>query len=163
MVLLSSPLHPGWISSPMTLSSTLPTHLGYSPTPPHKAPTPPVADRPRPADFHPHRLLEIHLQRQWQQRRRDPIPLQVRCSYQSDRLLILIEHAAGVRPDPQFTLAQFAAALQHLEAKLHHALFRIQSHRGPKLNVGLYLRVLGETQPYAAGKSSLLEIGRAHV
>jgi len=61
-----------------------------------------------------------------------------------------------VRPDPQFTLSQFAAALQHLEAKLHHALFRIQSHRGPKLNVGLYLRVVGETQPYAAGKSSLL-------
>ncbi len=137
----------------MTLSSTLPTPLGSSA--PHKVPTP-VADRPRPADFHPHRLLEIHLQRQWQQRRRSPIPLQVRCSYQSDRLLILIEHAAGVRPDPQFTLSQFAAALQHLEAKLHHAIFRIQSHRGPKLNVGLYLRVVGETQPYAAGKSSLL-------
>lgn len=135
----------------MTLSSTLPNPRGYSP-----APKTAGGDRPQRADFHPHRLLEIHLQRQWQRRRREPIPLQVRCSYQNDRLLILIEHAAGVRPDPQFTLAQFAAALQQLETKLHQGLFRIQSHRGPKLNVGLYLRVLGDAQPYAAGKSSLL-------
>ncbi|MFZ9736479.1 MAG: hypothetical protein ACO3EZ_00550 [Prochlorotrichaceae cyanobacterium] len=140
----------------MTLSSTLPAGLNPSNTILPKVSKTQVVDRPRGADFHPYRLLEIHLQRQWQQRRRSPIPLQIRCSYQSDRLLILIEHAAGVRPDPRFTLAQFAAALQQLEGKLHHALFQVPAHKTTKLRVGLYLRVLGETQPYAAGGSTLV-------
>ena len=138
----------------MTLSSTFPTPLDRSLSPSvsrvfQSRPT--VATPSKPAEFHPYRLLEIHLQRQWQQRRRDPVPLQIRCTYQNDRLLVLAEHAQGIRPDARFTLAQLAVAMQHLDPKLHEGLFKIQSPQPSKLNIGLYLRILGEAKPYAAG------------
>jgi len=138
----------------MTLSSTFPTPLDQSLTPSvsrsfQSSPT--VATPSKPAEFHPYRLLEIHLQRQWQKRRRDPVPLQIRCTYQNDRLLVLAEHAQGIRPDARFTLAQLAVAMQHLEPKLHEGLFTIQSPQPSKLDIGLYLRILGEPKPYASG------------
>ncbi len=113
---------------------------------------------PASSDLHPYRLLEMYLQRQWQKRRREPVPLQIRCTYRQNRLLVLVEHAQGVAVDPRFTLGQLALALQNLEPKLRHALFAIQAQPGKRMQdlpIALYLRLLGEEQPYTAGGYTL--------
>ncbi|WP_353259504.1 hypothetical protein [Prochlorothrix hollandica] len=102
------------------------------------------------------RLLETHLQRQWQRYRPEPIPLQIRCALQDKRLLVLAEHSAALRVDAQMILGQLNQVIQGLETDLRDGILAETRPSGDRLLVNLYLRFLGEQKPYA-GQQCLLQ------
>jgi hypothetical protein len=107
--------------------------------------------------------LEAHLQHQWQLGS-NPVPLQIRCAFQHDRLLVLAEHPEGSSFDSQTSLALLTTAVEGVDPSLGHELMtqghlsngsgngsklKGKSEVAQSLQVGVYLRVQGAKKPYA--------------
>lgn len=66
----------------------------------------------------------------------EKIPFQVRCALPQEALIILTQHPADFLPDPQQTFRTLEQTLKSLQPEFAH-------------QVQLYLRVVGQKQPYA--------------
>lgn len=104
----------------------------------------------------PCRALETYLQRQWQQHRPEPIPLQIRCAVRERRLLVLAEHNAALRVDAKAILGQLTRVMQALDPSLRDPILAEAVPSDDRLLVNLYVRFMGEQKPYA-GQQCLLQ------
>jgi hypothetical protein len=82
------------------------------------------------------RSLEKQLQQCLDALSLENFPIQVRCAIKNADLLVLAEHQEDVRPD-----------LQQTFKAIHQAILSLSPELGGELR--LYLRVLGQVQPYA--------------
>jgi len=82
------------------------------------------------------RSLEKQLQQCLDGQLLEDCPIQVRCAIKNTDLLVLAQHEEGVRPD-----------LQQTFKAIHQAILSLSPELAGELR--LYLRVLGQVQPYA--------------
>lgn len=82
------------------------------------------------------RSLEKQLQQSLNAQWLEECPIQVRCAIKNADLLVLAQHEARVRPD-----------LQQTFKAIHQAILSLSPQLSGELR--LYLRVLGQSQPYA--------------
>ena len=85
--------------------------------------------------------LGSDLQQQLQIQLSQTTPMQVQCAIKQGNLLVLVQHLPGSRPQPNAVFAILEQALQAEPPDLATTEFTNQ--------VRLYLRIAGQTQPYA--------------
>lgn len=95
------------------------------------------------------RQSDLQWLRQWLQQElhrhiSSPIPIDVRCALKQGNLLVLVQHSASVAVDANQTLVVLEQSIRTLDNRLVEQF----ADRAGNLPVRLYLRVVGQQQPY---------------